>query len=49
MGALARIVIATALLLFVIDERTPVTGFFDLPVTGGTATYDMLGLHPEEQ
>ena len=31
------------------DERTPVTGFFDLPVTGGTATYEMLGLLPEER
>jgi hypothetical protein len=41
--------IAAALLLLVTDERTPVTGFFDLPVTGGTATYDMLGLQPEER
>ena len=31
------------------DDRTPVPGFFDLPVTGGTATFDMLGLHPEER
>ena len=31
------------------DERTPVPGFFDLPVTGGTNTYDMLGLKPEER
>lgn len=44
-----RVLIATALLLFVTDERTPVTGFFDLPVTGGTATYEMLGLLPEER
>ena len=36
-------------LLFVTDERTPVAGFFDLPVTGGTATYEMLGLQPEER
>ena len=36
-------------LLFVRDERTPVTGFFDLPVTGGTATYEMLALQPEER
>ena len=36
-------------LLFVTDERTPVAGFFDLPVTGGTATYEMLGLRPEER
>jgi hypothetical protein len=40
---------ATLVLLFVTDERTPVAGFFDLPVTGGTATYDLLGLHPEER
>ena len=44
-----RILIATLVLLFVTDERTPVTGFFDLPVTGGTATYEMLGLRPEER
>ena len=44
-----RILIATLVLLFVTDERTPVTGFFDLPVTGGTATYEMLGLQPEER
>ena len=36
-------------MLFITDERTPVPGFFDLPVTGGTATYEMLGLHPEER
>ena len=47
--ALIRALIATALLLLVTDERTPVTGFFDLPVTGGTATYEMLGLQPEER
>jgi hypothetical protein len=46
---LIRVLIATALLLLVTDERTPVTGFFDLPVTGGTATYEMLGLQPEER
>ena len=40
---------ASLVLLLVIDERTPVTGFFDLPVTGGTATFDMLGLQPEER
>jgi hypothetical protein len=28
---------------------TPVPGFFDLPVTGGTATYEALGLAPEER
>lgn len=31
------------------DDRTPVPGFFDLPVTGGTATFDLLGLRPEER
>jgi hypothetical protein len=46
---LIRALIAAALLLLVTDERTPVTGFFDLPVTGGTATYEMLGLQPEER
>ena len=35
-------VFATLVLLFVTDERTPVAGFFDLPVTGGTATFEML-------
>jgi hypothetical protein len=40
---------ATLVLLLVTDERTPVTGFFDLPVTGGTATFEMLGLQPEER
>ena len=44
-----RILVATLVLLFVTDERTPVAGFFDLPVTGGTATYEMLGLQPEER
>ncbi|MEY4636468.1 MAG: hypothetical protein RJA55_2266 [Acidobacteriota bacterium] len=28
---------------------TPIPGFFDLPVTGGTATYTALGLEPEER
>jgi len=46
---LIRLLVATLVLLFVTDERTPVTGFFDLPVTGGTATYEMLGLQPEER
>ena len=36
-------------MLFITDERTPVPGFFDLPVTGGAATYEMLGLHPDER
>ncbi len=31
------------------DPTTPVPGFFDLPVTGGTATYTALGLEPEER
>ena len=44
-----RILVATLVLLFVTDDRTPVAGFFDLPVTGGTATYEMLGLQPEER
>ncbi len=44
-----RVLIATLVLLSVTDERTPVAGFFDLPVTGGTATYEMLGLQPEER
>src|SRR5918996_5411644 len=41
--------VALVTLLFVTDDRTPVPGFFDLPVTGGTATFDMLGLHQEER
>ena len=41
--------IVDGLALSVTDERTPVPGFFDLPVTGGTATFDMLGLRPEER
>ncbi|MEO7156177.1 MAG: hypothetical protein ABI039_01370, partial [Vicinamibacterales bacterium] len=44
-----RVLVASLVLLFVIDERTAVPGFFDLPVTGGTATFDMLGLQPEER
>ncbi len=44
-----RVLIVTLVLLFVTDERTPVTGFFDLPVPGGTATFEMLGLQPEER
>jgi len=46
---LSRVLIATLALLLVTDDRTPVTGFFDLPVTGGTATFEMLGLLPEER
>jgi len=46
---LIRVLAATLVLLFVTDDRTPVAGFFDLPVTGGTATYEMLGLQPEER
>ena len=41
--------VALVALLSITDDRTPVPGFFDLPVTGGTATFDMLGLHPEER
>lgn len=41
--------IATLALLLVSDDRAPVTGFFDLPVAGGTATFEMLGLLPEER
>lgn len=37
------------MILTTADDRTPVPGFFDLPVTGGTATFDMLGLRPEER
>ena len=46
---LIRVLIGTLFLLLVADERTAVPGFFDLPVTGGSATYEMLGLHPEER
>ena len=41
--------LALVTLLTVTDDTKPVPGFFDLPVTGGTATFDMLGLHPEER
>lgn len=44
-----RVLIATLALLFVADERTVVTGFFDLSVPGGTATFDMLGLQSDER
>ena len=48
--ALSRfLTVALVALLSITDDRTPVPGFFDLPVTGGTATFDMLGLHPEER
>jgi hypothetical protein len=47
--ALSRLLIAVLLALSVTDERTPVPGFFDLPVPGGTATFDVLGLHPDER
>ena len=36
-------------LFAVTDDTKPVPGFFDLPVTGGTATFDMLRLQPEER
>ena len=35
--------------LAVTDDTKPVPGFFDLPVTGGRATFDLLGLQPEER
>ena len=44
-----RVLIVTLVLLLVTDERTTVPGFFDLPVTGGSATFEMLGLQPEER
>lgn len=47
--ALSRLLIGTLVLLFVTDEKTVVPGFSDLPVTGGAATFDMLGLLPEER
>ena len=47
--ALIRVLVASLVLLVAIDDRTAVPGFFDLPVTGGTATFDMLGLQPEER
>ena len=37
------------MILTAADDRTPVPGFFDLPVTGGTATLAMLGIEPEER
>ncbi len=37
------------MILATADDGTPVPGFFDLPVTGGTTTLDMLGLRPEER
>ena len=46
---MARVLIALLAVLLAADERTPVPGFFDLPVTGGTATFEMLGLQPDER
>lgn len=46
---MARVLFLALALLLAADERTPVTGFFDLPVTGGTATFEMLGLQPDER
>jgi hypothetical protein len=46
---LIRVVLAAVVLFLVADERTPVPGFFDLPVPGGTATFELLGLHPDER
>ena len=48
-AALLALSVVEGLASSVTDERTPVPGFFDLPVTGGTATFDLLGLHPEER
>lgn len=47
--ALSRLLILVLVALAAADDRTPVPGFFDLPVTGGTATFEMLGLRPEER
>lgn len=48
--ALSRLLtIVLVALLSATDDRTPVPGFFDLPVAGGTAAFDMLGLQPEER
>jgi hypothetical protein len=48
--ALSRfLIVVLAALLSTTDDTKPVPGFFDLPVTGGSATFDMLGLHPEER
>lgn len=46
---MTRLLLAALVALLVTDERTPVPGFFDLPVTGGAVTFDMLGLRPEER
>ena len=46
---MGRILLVALVVLAATDERTPVPGFFDLPVTGGMATFDMLGLRPEER
>jgi hypothetical protein len=42
-------VVLVALMSVAADDTKPVPGFFDLPVTGGTATLQMLGVHPEER
>ena len=47
--ALGRLLFVALVILTTADDRTPVPGFFDLPVTGGTAAFDMLGLRPEER
>lgn len=46
---MSRLLAALLLVVVAADERTPVPGFFDLPVTGGTNTYEMLRLRPEER
>lgn len=47
--ALGRLLLVVLVALTIADERTPVPGFFDLSVPGGTATFEMLGLRPEER
>ncbi|HEX7283736.1 MAG TPA: hypothetical protein VF239_16880 [Vicinamibacterales bacterium] len=43
------LMVALVAWLAVTDDTKPVPGFFDLAVTGGTATFDLLGLQPEER
>lgn len=46
---MSRFLIVALVALAAADDRTPAPGFFDLPVTGGTTTFEMLGLRPEER
>jgi hypothetical protein len=46
---LIRVLLAALTLLLITDERTVVPGFFDVPVPGGTATFEMLGLQPADR